>query len=95
MKELYIEGLANHDDHESCIDFREGVCEALTVARVGWVLSPEKSRTSTPTPFERQEGNISNVVMRDITEAGVVGDPMHARKLCAREPGGPMFDRRG
>ena len=30
MEELYIEGLANHDDPESCVSAREGDGEALT-----------------------------------------------------------------
>jgi hypothetical protein len=30
MKESYIEGLAPHDDPESCVGIREGEGEALT-----------------------------------------------------------------
>lgn len=41
MKELYVEGLANHNDRESCADVSNGVREALTAAHAGWVLSPE------------------------------------------------------
>jgi hypothetical protein len=41
MKELYIEGLASHNDHESCITRRKVCSEALTVAHTGRVLSPE------------------------------------------------------
>ena len=33
MEERYIEGVANHDDPESCASFREGVGEALTGVR--------------------------------------------------------------
>ena len=35
MRELYIEGVAIHDDPESCVGVREGVGEALTGARAG------------------------------------------------------------
>lgn len=35
MKELYIEGLANHNDHESCAGDRKEAGEALTVAHTG------------------------------------------------------------
>jgi len=41
MKEPYIEGVANHDDPESCATARKSCREALTGARAGWVLSRE------------------------------------------------------
>jgi hypothetical protein len=44
MKELYVEGLASHNDHESCAGNRKAAREALTVARAGWVLSPENQQ---------------------------------------------------
>ena len=58
MKELYIEGIASHDDPESCVGVREGDGEALTGARAGQVLSreikaigvPRRSSTSKATP---------------------------------------------
>jgi hypothetical protein len=40
MKELYIEGLANHDDHEPCVGIRKGAGEASVAARAGRALSP-------------------------------------------------------
>ena len=40
MQEPYIEGVANHDDPESCAGFREGVGEALTGARIGRDMEP-------------------------------------------------------
>lgn len=41
MKEPHIEGLANHDDPESCPGIRKGIGEALTGAHAGRVLSRE------------------------------------------------------
>lgn len=41
MKESHNENLANYIDHESCMVLRKEYCEALTVAHMGWVLSPE------------------------------------------------------
>jgi hypothetical protein len=38
MKVLYIEGLANHIDPESCIGVRKVAGEALTGGRAGWVF---------------------------------------------------------
>jgi hypothetical protein len=40
MKELCIEGLATHDDLESCVVVRENVGEALTEARAGRAIEP-------------------------------------------------------
>src|SRR5687768_15918444 len=38
MQESYIEGLASHNDPESCTDVREGTDEALTGARAGGAI---------------------------------------------------------
>jgi len=40
MKEPYIEGLATHDDHESCVGARKDAGEALTGARAGKAIEP-------------------------------------------------------
>jgi hypothetical protein len=42
MKELYIEGLAIHDDPESCAGPRKGTGEALTGAHAGRAIEPRK-----------------------------------------------------
>jgi len=42
MKTLYVEGLANHDDPESCAGSRKGIGEALTGAHAGWAIEPRK-----------------------------------------------------
>jgi hypothetical protein len=42
------EGLANHTVPESCVGLREGVGEALTGVRIGWVLSRENATPGTP-----------------------------------------------
>ena len=44
MKELYIEGLATHDDPESCVVVRKGGGEALTGARAGRAIEPRNHR---------------------------------------------------
>ena len=44
MEELCIEGLANHDDRESCVVAREGGGEALTGARAGRAIEPRNHR---------------------------------------------------
>jgi len=41
MKESYSKGLTNHAGPESCVDSSNGLHEALTGVRAGWVLSRE------------------------------------------------------
>lgn len=41
MKESHVEGVATHDDPESCVDVREDGYEALTGVHAGRVLSRE------------------------------------------------------
>jgi hypothetical protein len=44
MEELYIEGLANHDDRKPCVGAREGAGEASVAARAGQVIEPRNHR---------------------------------------------------
>ena len=41
MQVLYVEGLASHNDPDSCVGIREGVGEALTGEHAGRVSSRE------------------------------------------------------
>ena len=58
MKEPHIEGLAAHDDPESCAGAREGAGEAMTGARTGAVLSREIRLSGAPTPLSEAEGHM-------------------------------------
>ncbi len=49
MKEPYVEGVATHDDPESCVVVRKGGGEALTGVRAGEVLSREIIGFGVPT----------------------------------------------
>jgi hypothetical protein len=44
MKELYIEGLASHDDPESCAGARKDAGEVLTGAHAGRAIEPRKQQ---------------------------------------------------
>ena len=44
MKELYVEGLAIHDDPESCVGDPRGRSEALTGVRAGWASEPRNQQ---------------------------------------------------
>lgn len=57
MKEPYIEGVATHDDPESCAAIREGGGEALTGAHAGSVLSRENRQPRAPTSLSVTEGS--------------------------------------
>jgi len=62
MREPYIEGVANHDDPESCAGVREGTCEARIGARTGRVLSREITEFREPTSSQGAEGNTTRTV---------------------------------
>jgi RNA-directed DNA polymerase len=58
MQESYIEGVATHDDPESCAVSRKAAREVLTGAHTGSVLSREIRLTRVPTLLSEAEGNI-------------------------------------
>ena len=92
MKVSYDEDLANHIGPESCVYNRKEVREALTGESAGWVLSRERGLTSgcRRRQLERKATRDPSL-SQDVFRPRVVVDPMHARKLSAREPGDPMF----
>jgi len=49
MQESHVEGVATHDDPESCVADREVHGEALTGACAGTVLSREINQSGAPT----------------------------------------------
>jgi hypothetical protein len=58
MKEPYVEGVANHNDPESCACPRKGAGEALTGVHTGRVLSREM-QSGAPTLLSEAEGHTS------------------------------------
>jgi hypothetical protein len=46
MKELYVEGVATHDDPELCVGDPQGRSEALVGARAGRAIEPRKDMSS-------------------------------------------------
>jgi hypothetical protein len=93
MEEPHVEGVATHDDPESCGDSREAAAEALTGARTGTVLSREISHFGEPTLLSEAEGNTDCAANARRNQPCAVGDPLHVRNLAAREPGDPHAAR--
>jgi hypothetical protein len=94
MRELYIEGLAPHDDPESCVGACEGVGEALTGARAGWAIEPRNQRDRGADAVE-QAGRQYRWWRYARVARGprAVREPVHVRNLHAREPGDPTVAR--
>lgn len=80
MKEPPIEGVATHDDPESCVCGREAVDEALTGARAGRVLSREIKQSGVPTVLTVLEGHVPNTAI-----ARCWGTPRGRRPLARTE----------
>src|ERR1700693_4379846 len=68
MKEPHIEGVAIHDDPESCAGGRKAEREALTGARTGAVLSRANRLSRAPTPLSEAEGNMVSARHRKRTD---------------------------
>jgi hypothetical protein len=102
MKEPHVEGVAIHDDPESCADTREGAGEALTGAPVGWVLSHEKLKPQGADAVEksgRQHGvhrhrEVHAGPARSETP-GTLGNLLHGNREIPRSPGVPSPGRGG
>jgi hypothetical protein len=94
MKVSYDEDLANHVGLESCVCRRKAAGEALTGGRAGQVLSRERGFASGCRRRQLARKATRNTsITQEVFWPRVVVDPVHARKLSAREPGGPASGR--
>ena len=78
------EGLANHTVPESCADVREGIGEALTGVRIGWVLSRENTTPGSPTLCFERKATWPGASSRAPGRPGAVVDP----SMCVRSLSG-------
>jgi len=69
------EGLANHTVPESCADVREGIGEALTGVRIGWVWSRENNTLGTLTLCVEWKAIRTGAPARAPGRPGAVVDP--------------------
>ena len=96
MKVSYDEDLANHIDPESCVCSRKSAGEALTGESAGLVLSRERGYASGCRRRQLDRKATRNFsISQEMFRPRVVVDPVHARKLPAREPGDPVSGRSG
>lgn len=84
MEESHVEGVATHDDPESCVDTREGVGEALTGARAGRVLSREINDSVRRRRPEKRKATRYTPQSRGVYRHCAVRDPVHVRNLLCR-----------
>jgi hypothetical protein len=94
MKEPYRKGIANHPGPESCEGSREAALEALTGVQAGWVSSREIDLFQGADDVRQSGRQYGGRQYRETPSPCVVGDPRHAWKLYAREPGHPSSARR-
>ena len=87
MQEPHSESLANHADLESCAGGGDIAGEALTEALAGRLLSREIPRFGCRPCGQKGKAISTAALSQAAGEPGAVGDPVHVRKLLAREPG--------
>lgn len=73
MKEPYIEGVATHDNPESCTSVCKDACEALTGARTGTAIELRNQESRAPTLLSYTEGH---------TEEGIYSQPTSGSAHC-------------
>ena len=77
MKELYVEGLATHDDPESCVVVRKDGGEALTGVRAGRAIEPRNQGDRGAQAVNYVEGNVGCGAIREPQS-----DPARSENLC-------------
>lgn len=87
MKEPYIEGIANHDDPESCVCDREIAPRSADRGMLGLGIEPRNQPFQEAHAVIYAEGNSHAGVLASQHGPCAVGDPMHEQNLSSREPG--------
>ena len=77
MRKLHIEGVANHDGPESCVDVRKGGGEALTGVRAGWAIEPRNQEIRGADAVERSGRQHRRQRYRELP-----ADPARSKNLC-------------
>jgi len=94
MREPYIEGVAIHGDPESCVGDPRGRSEALTGARAGWAIEPRNQAVRCRRRVYGRKATSRAALSQAASGPRAVEEPVHARNLHVRDPGGPTVARR-
>lgn len=92
MRELYIEGVANHDGPEPCVDAREGSGEALGGVRAGRAIEPRNRRFGVPTLSELWKATLPVTLCESPVDParsenhGMYGTSMRENREVPRSP---------
>lgn len=94
MKELYIEGIATHDGPEPCAGARKDVSEALSRGTCRPAIEPRNHlvRGADVVNLDGRQHR-GRRYARVVSGPRAVLEPVHARNLRARDPGGPTIAR--
>jgi RNA-directed DNA polymerase len=91
MEESNVEGVATHDDPESCVGAREGVGEAFDRGTCGLGIEPRNQSSGTPTPLTEAEGNTLATETREAASGparsqtpGTYGTSLHENREISR-----------
>src|SRR5664279_1519905 len=87
MEELHVEGVAAHDDPESCVDDPQGRGEALTGACAGRAIEPRNQGFGVPTLSQGRKALSLVALARVARGPRAVKEPGHAQNLHARRTG--------
>jgi hypothetical protein len=85
MKELCIEGLATHDNPESCGCRREAGIRSVDRGCGRQGIELRNQHFGMPRPSRRLEGNTISRVMRVAGRSHAVEDPSHVTEVSMRE----------
>jgi hypothetical protein len=86
MKKPYEKGIANHSAPSFALNTAR--CQRSVNRGTGGLGIELRKRTiGTPTLSTKWKATRRGTLMRVLCRSCVVGDPMHVRKLHAREPG--------
>ena len=92
MKEPHVEGLADHNGHESCAGSRKVMREALDSGMYRLGIEPRKDNLECRRRSGAWKATPASIDKRDVDGLYVVGDPTHVQKLFARESGDPAIN---
>ena len=93
MEESYIEGVANHDDPDHALSLVRVTAKRWTGARAGRAIEPRNHCIRGADDVYEIGRPHRHQRYRKLLADRAVREPLHARNLFAREPGGLVLAR--